>query len=115
MPESDFNTLVSSMEADNDRLTTELHELNDQAIKEAELRQLSEAEVNRVKAIAQVLEADKQALLQRVQELTVAVEYLKGTVAKSVDDCFHRLKLELNATIGDSCYRSIRAFQEAKM
>ena len=92
------------MEADNDRLTTELHEFNDQVIKKAKFRQLSEAEVNRVKAVAQVLEADKQALLQKIQELTVAVEYLKGIIAKSVDDCFHRLKLELNATMGDSCY-----------
>ena len=108
-PESDFNAPINDLKADNDRLKAELSELGDRAVKETELRHFSEEEVNRLKAIAQVMEADKQGLLQRVQELTIAIEYLKGTMAKSVDDCFNRLKLELNTTIGGSFYQSIQA------
>lgn len=71
--------------ADNNRLTAELCEVSDRAAKETELRQRCEEEVTRLKALVQVVEAAKQGLLQ-----------IKTTMTKSVDDCFSKLKLELN-------------------
>ena len=93
--------------ADINRLRKELDEVSNQAAKEAELRQLCE-EVTRLKAVVQVVEVDKQGLLQRTQELTTAIEYLKSTMAKSVDDCFSKLKLDLNAT--GNFYQPIQVF-----
>ena len=109
-PESDFNAPISNLKADNSRLAAELNEVSDRAAKEAELRQLSEEKIKHLKAAAQLVEEDEQALLRRVQELAGAKEYLMRTIAKSVDECFYKLKLELNVAVASDFGQSVSVF-----
>ncbi|KAL2047823.1 hypothetical protein ABVK25_011324 [Lepraria finkii] len=79
------------------RLTAELKESNDWAMKATEIMQLAEEGPIRFKSAAQAAEMEKQILQQQVQDLTDLVEYFRNTTTQSVDDEFiNKLKLNLN-------------------
>ena len=77
-------------------MATELVRLHGQAMKATELKQLAEEEAARSKLIIQAAEVDKQILQQEVQNLTAPVEYVRHTIANSVNEVLTRLKLDLS-------------------
>ncbi len=92
--------MIEHLRTDKCKLTAELNESNDQAMKAIELKELAEEEAVRLTSIIQAAEVDKQTLQQQVQNLTGMVEYFRNTTVQSVDKFIKRLKLDLNLFTG---------------
>ena len=101
-PEIDFNIVIKDLETEKAKLTAKVSELDDRAAAATELRRHAEKEADRLKEALQAKETDKLARIQKVQELTVMVDYWRSTMVKSADECLNRLKLELNAVMGSN-------------
>ena len=88
--------MIQKLKADKLKLTAELNESKDQAIKAIELKRLADEEVNRLKLGMQTAGMDKQMLQQKVQNLTGVMELLRSTTVTSMDEFLNRLKLDLS-------------------
>ena len=91
---------------DKAELTANVNELTDQVAAATDLRRYAEEEVSCLKEALRAKEADKLLFLQKLQEFTIMVDCWRSTMVKSADECFGRLKIELNATM-------VGSFQQA--
>ena len=78
-----FTAKLLALQADNSRLTYELRcSINETAV-EAEMKQLARDELNKLRGIVEVMEAEKQQLRLELQKWEVTAMYLQNSTAKS--------------------------------
>lgn len=93
--------MIEQLNSDKLKMASDLESLNGEVKNATELKEMAEEEANRLRLAIQEAEMDKQMLQQTVQNLAGAVELLRTTTVKSVDEFLNRLKLDLNCiTVG---------------
>ncbi len=93
--------MIEQLNSDKLKMASDLESVNGEVKNATELKEMAEEEANRLRLAIQEAEMDKQMLQQTVQNLAGAVELLRTTTVKSVDEFLNRLKLDLNCiTVG---------------
>ncbi|KAI9776363.1 MAG: hypothetical protein M1839_000443 [Geoglossum umbratile] len=102
-PDVSFLAKIQQLEAENSRLTSELNQWQEQAVRESELKGHTEEEVNQLQSALQAAQTDIQQMRHEINNWALTADFFRKSTIKScrgLNEAFlllEKLKLELPA------------------
>src|SRR4051794_16631586 len=82
-PNTSFMVKIERLEAENSRLTSELNQWRDQAIKESELKGYTEEEVDQLQSMLRTAQTEIQEIRYEINNWALTADFFKKSIIQS--------------------------------